>query len=75
MYSIMITFLILNCEIINFDPQIEKDKCKLAFAYRVNVSEEEKKKSNYPLFLYITYDNYRYCMKNAEELPLPKFQE
>jgi len=65
----------IKCEIVNFDSKAEKNRCKLAFAYRVNVSEEEKKKSNYPLFLYITYDNYRYCMKNAEELPLPKFQE
>jgi hypothetical protein len=71
----MIIFLIVNCEVINFNPKSEKDRCKLTFAYRVNVSEEEKKKKEYPLFLYLMYDNYRYCVQSAEELPLPKFQE
>ncbi len=65
-------FIIISCEVVNFDPSVEKDKCKLTFAYRVNVTKKDSNDQDYPLFLYLAYLGYQDCVKFAEEQPLPR---
>ena len=70
--SVLIIFIIISCEVVNFDPRVEKDKCKFAFTYSVNVTKKDSNDQDYPLFLYLAYSDYQDCVKFAEEPPLPR---